>query len=64
MRISVNDEPTDLAEGSSVRDLLNHLKLPGTRVAIEVNREILRLVRPPRQLVEIVRRPATIWLNW
>jgi sulfur carrier protein len=44
MRLTVNDQPTDRPDGATVATLLQFLALPGTRVAIEVNR---RLVRRP-----------------
>jgi sulfur carrier protein len=42
MRITVNDQPTDLSDGATVSDLLTQLALPGTRVAVEVNRTLVR----------------------
>jgi sulfur carrier protein len=42
MRIHVNDQPTDLPEGATVSALLTQLALPGTRVAVEVNRTLVR----------------------
>lgn len=42
MRITVNDRPTDLPDGASVADLVVSLALPGTRVAVEVNRTLVR----------------------
>lgn len=42
MRILVNDQPTELPDGASVSDLLTQLALPGTRVAVEVNRALVR----------------------
>ena len=42
MRILVNDQPTDLSDGATVTDLLAQLALPGTRVAVEVNRTLVR----------------------
>ena len=44
MRVIVNDQPTALADASTVTDLLAHLALPGTRVAVEVNRRLVRRV--------------------
>ncbi len=40
----VNDAATDLPAGATVADLLIRLTLPGTRVAVEVNRGIVRRV--------------------
>ncbi|MBA3846943.1 MAG: sulfur carrier protein ThiS [Planctomycetes bacterium] len=42
MRVVVNDQPTDLPDGATVVDLLARLDLPGTRVAVEVNRGLVR----------------------
>ena len=42
MRVFVNDQSTDLPERATVTDLLTQLTLPGTRVAIEVNRTLVR----------------------
>lgn len=42
MHIFVNDQPTDLPDGATVFDLLTQLTLPGTRVAVEVNRTLVR----------------------
>jgi thiamine biosynthesis protein ThiS len=41
IRILVNGEPYQIAENSRVADLIGDLKLPGERVAIELNRSIL-----------------------
>lgn len=42
MRVTVNDQPTDLPDAATVADLLTTLALPGTRVAVEVNRRLVR----------------------
>ncbi len=42
MRLTVNDQPTDLPNGATVVTLLERLALPGTRVAVEVNRHLVR----------------------
>lgn len=47
MRILVNDQPTELPDGASVSDLLTFLALPGTRVAVEVNRALVRRAEHP-----------------
>jgi sulfur carrier protein len=41
MTITVNGESREVPDGLTVADLLTHLALPGGRVAIERNREIL-----------------------
>ena len=45
MRVTVNDQPTDLPDAATVADLLATLALPGTRVAVEVNRQLVRRVQ-------------------
>ncbi len=45
MRVIVNDQPTDLPDTATVADLLATLALPGTRVAVEVNRQLVRRVQ-------------------
>lgn len=42
MRVIVNDQPTDLPDTATIADLLAQLALPGTRVAVEVNRQLVR----------------------
>ncbi len=42
MRILVNDQSTDLPDGATVTDLLAQLALPGSRVAVEINRTLVR----------------------
>lgn len=42
MHIIVNDRPTELPDGASVAELVSSLALPGTRVAVEVNRQLVR----------------------
>jgi sulfur carrier protein len=42
MRIVVNDEPRELTDGATVADLLQALAIAGTRVAVEVNRTLVR----------------------
>ena len=42
MRLRVNDEDLELTDGATVADLLATLRLPGTRVAVEVNRRLVR----------------------
>lgn len=42
MQISVNGKSTSIPEHSTVRQLLDQLDLPSTRVAVEVNKAIVR----------------------
>ncbi len=41
MRLMVNGEPRDFAEGASVASLLAALELDGRRLGVEVNRAIV-----------------------
>lgn len=41
LRITVNGAASECPEGLSVEQLLEHLKLPAARVAVERNREIV-----------------------
>jgi sulfur carrier protein len=45
IQISVNGEPYQIAENSQVTDLVDELKLPPERVAIELNLSILPRAR-------------------
>ena len=42
MKISVNGEIKELPEGISVRELIERLSLPPRRMAIEVNKQVIR----------------------
>ena len=42
MLVTVNGEQRELADNSSISDLLADLELPGTRVAVEVNKQLIR----------------------
>lgn len=44
MRVTVNDQPTELPDSATIADLLSQLALPGTRVAVEVNRQLVRRI--------------------
>ena len=60
MQILVNGAPQELAEGSTVLELLQQLELIGKRLAVEVNAEIVSRSRhaetrlQPGDKVEIV----------
>lgn len=41
MRIIINGEGKDVPEGLNVRSLIAHLAIPGERVAVEYNRDVL-----------------------
>jgi thiamine biosynthesis protein ThiS len=47
MQVRVNDQDLDLPEATTVTDLLGRLQLPGTRVAVEINGQIVRRVDHP-----------------
>ncbi len=42
MRLEINGEPREIPPVSNVRELLQFLGIAGDRVAVEVNREIIR----------------------
>ena len=41
MRVTINGDPRDVPEGTSVADLINHLQLNERRIAVELNRDII-----------------------
>lgn len=41
MKLEVNGDAVEVPEGLSVSELLEHLKVPRGRVAVEVNREVV-----------------------
>ena len=41
VRVTVNDEPRDLPEGTTVADLVDRLGLGPRRIAVEVNRAVV-----------------------
>jgi thiamine biosynthesis protein ThiS len=52
MRIQVNGEVKDVPAGLALDSLLEHLSLPGQRVAIELNREVVRKVDWPATIIK------------
>ena len=42
MRIEINGEPRNVADESYLSDLVSELSLPPERVAIELNKEVVR----------------------
>jgi len=42
MQVILNGEPREIPAGLTLQSLLEHLKLPQERVAIERNREIIK----------------------
>jgi thiamine biosynthesis protein ThiS len=60
MNIYLNGEPREVPEDLTLTALLEHLSLPGDRVAVELNREIAarskwnQLVIKPEDRLEVV----------
>jgi len=42
MRVFVNGDEKDFSSGISLAELIDQLDLPATRIAIELNREVVR----------------------
>jgi len=42
MKVFVNGESRELSGSPSLADLITQLELPATRIAVEVNREVVR----------------------
>jgi thiamine biosynthesis protein ThiS len=42
LRVYLNGDSKDLAESSTLLDLVNELNLPSVRIAIELNRSVVR----------------------
>ena len=42
MRVELNGEPTELSEGATLLSLIEQLSLAPERLAVELNREVLR----------------------
>ena len=42
MRVELNGEPQELAEGTTLSTLIEQLSLAPERVAVELNREVVR----------------------
>ena len=51
MKITVNDQPYELAEGSTVAALLEQLGLTGKPVAVEVNLQVVPRARHAEQVL-------------
>lgn len=45
MKVEINGEARDIPDGMTVASLLEHLGLTDRRVAVEVNRELVRRAR-------------------
>ena len=50
MKVTVNGEPRDLPDGTTVTGLLEQLKLLPRSVAVELNRRLLRSEKYPTAL--------------
>jgi sulfur carrier protein len=42
MRVIINGEAKDVPEGLNLRSLLEHLSLPHQRIAVEVDKQVIR----------------------
>lgn len=42
MKIFVNGEPRDIPEAFNLTELLTHLSMPQERIAVELNKEVVR----------------------
>ena len=42
MQVTINGEKRELAENLSISEMLKNLELPSERVAIELNKEVVR----------------------
>jgi thiamine biosynthesis protein ThiS len=47
VRITVNDEPRDVPDELSLQELIRRLTLPAERLAIELNRSVVRRAEWP-----------------
>jgi len=51
MQVVVNSSPVELPTGATVAGLLEQLQVPRTRVAVEVNRMIVRRAQHPETVL-------------
>lgn len=42
MQITINGEKRELGENLTITEMLEHLALPAERIAVELNREVVR----------------------
>jgi thiamine biosynthesis protein ThiS len=42
MRVVINGEAKDVPEGLDLRSLLDHLSLPQQRIAVEIDKQVVR----------------------
>jgi len=52
MRIEVNGETKEVPSGLVLDSLLDHLSLPRQRIAVELNREVVRKADWPATLIK------------
>jgi len=52
MKLTVNGEILELADGCSVRQLLDNLQITATRVAVELNQDIVPKARYTEQSLQ------------
>lgn len=52
LQITVNDEPREVPDNLSLQELISYLTLPGDRLAIELNRTVVRRVEWARTLLQ------------
>jgi len=52
MRIVINGEAKEVPEGLNLQSLLQHLSLPHQRIAVEVNKQVVRKADWPKMIVE------------
>jgi sulfur carrier protein len=62
MRLTVNDQPRDLPDGASVADLVADLGLGSARVAVEVNRQLVRRADHPGHVLQANDRVEVVTL--
>ena len=52
MRVQINGEPKDVPDGINLRSLLEFLSLPQQRIAVELDRRVVRKIDWPTTPVE------------
>jgi thiamine biosynthesis protein ThiS len=56
MRVVINGEAKDVPEGLNLRSLLQHLSLPHQRIAVEVDKQVVRKADWDQTLVNVDTR--------
>jgi thiamine biosynthesis protein ThiS len=56
MRVVINGEAKDVPEGLNLRSLLEHLSLPYQRIAVEVDKKVIRKADWDQTLVNVDAR--------